>query len=104
MLAAFALSILAPVSQLEPVTVELRFDRHTQTVELWQGSELHAEYEPLDGDIYRDLLGVLREGQGRSAPNPLLVRKAGQDARGRERLKGERPFPFSHVPGSTSHG
>ncbi len=49
-----------------PSIVGLRLDRLTHCVEVWRSGELIAEYEPRDGAIYAELLGILDD-----APRPF---------------------------------
>lgn len=59
-----------------PVTVGIRVDPVTQCVEVWRAGELVAEYEPRDGEVYRELKNLADDANpaGRKAPVTRYLR------------------------------
>jgi hypothetical protein len=68
MIALLAALLIQTPPTPSPSMIGLRLDPVTRCVEVWQDGELAQEYEPRDGAIYTELLGILRESRGYQTP------------------------------------
>ena len=70
MIALLAALLIQTPPTPSPSIIGLRLDPVTRCVEVWRDGQLAEEYEPRDGAIYAELLGILKDRERKPPATP----------------------------------